>query len=277
MRFSIVTPSFRYARWLKLCIASVADQDLEHEHIVQDACSDDGTQDWLPQDRRVIAIIEKDQGMYDAINRGWRRARGELLAHLNSDEQYLPGTLRKVSDYFERHPEVDIVFGDVVVVGTKGDYICDRTALVPQLAHSLVSSNLSYLTAGAFMRRRLIEEHQLYFDTSYRISGDAEWATRLIKSGARMGLLGEFTSVFTETGHNLALNEKVAQEQKRLRALAPKWAQLLPPLVRLHFRLRRWGSGAYSCRPHAYAIYTGESPDRRKVFQVDKPTFRWVR
>ena len=84
MQFSIVTPSFRNSQWLKLCIASVADQQgVEFEHIVQDACSDDGTQDWLPYDRRVRAFIEKDSGMYDAINRGYRRAQGEILAHLN--------------------------------------------------------------------------------------------------------------------------------------------------------------------------------------------------
>ena len=61
MQFSIVTPSFRNAQWLKLCIASVADQQgVELEHIVQDAGSDDGTQDWLPYDPRVRAFIEKE-------------------------------------------------------------------------------------------------------------------------------------------------------------------------------------------------------------------------
>ena len=72
--FSIVTPSFRNSKWLKLCIASVADQDgVTLEHIVQDAGSDDGTLDWLPQDQRVQVYVEKDNGMYDAVNRGFRR------------------------------------------------------------------------------------------------------------------------------------------------------------------------------------------------------------
>jgi glycosyltransferase involved in cell wall biosynthesis len=87
VQFSIITPSFRNSRWLKLCIASVADQqDVELEHIVQDSCSDDGTGDWLPQDRGVKAFIEKDGGMYDAVNRGYRRAQGDILAYLNCDE-----------------------------------------------------------------------------------------------------------------------------------------------------------------------------------------------
>ena len=110
MKFSIVTPSFRNSRWLKLCIASVANQQgVELDHIVQDSCSDDGTQDWLPHDKRVQAIIEKDGGMYDAVNRGYRRAQGDILAHLNCDEQYLPGALKTVHDYFESHPRVEVV------------------------------------------------------------------------------------------------------------------------------------------------------------------------
>ena len=96
VRISIVTPSYRRSAWLKLCIASVADQPVGAEHIVQDAGSDDGTLDWLPRDSRVKVFVEKDQGMYDGVNRGLRRAGGDILAYLNCDEQYLPGALSTV-------------------------------------------------------------------------------------------------------------------------------------------------------------------------------------
>src|SRR5258706_14763161 len=99
VRISIVTPSYRNSNWLKLCIASVADQGGDVEHIVQDAGSDDGTLDWLLHDKRVTPVVEKDQGMYDAINRGLKRSRGEILAYLNCDEQYLPGALQAVRDF----------------------------------------------------------------------------------------------------------------------------------------------------------------------------------
>src|ERR1700722_12182525 len=108
MRFSVVTPSFKQSQWLKLCVASVADQGVEHEHIVQDAGSDDGTLDWLPHDARVKAFIERDRGMYDAVNRGLRRAQGDILSYLNCDEQYLPGALPAVEKFFADHPHVDV-------------------------------------------------------------------------------------------------------------------------------------------------------------------------
>jgi glycosyltransferase involved in cell wall biosynthesis len=67
VRVSIITPSFRNSNWLKLCIASVADQGVDAEHIVQEAGSDDGTLDWLLHDTRVKVFVEKDAGMYDAV------------------------------------------------------------------------------------------------------------------------------------------------------------------------------------------------------------------
>jgi len=136
MKFSIITPSFRNSEWLKLCVASVADQSgVKFEHIVQDACSDDGTQHWLPGDSRVKAYIEKDGGMYDAVNRGYRRATGDILSYLNCDEQYLPGALAAVKSFFEAHPEVEVALAGSIVTDGDGKYICHRHLMVPPPRH----------------------------------------------------------------------------------------------------------------------------------------------
>ena len=157
VRCTVITPSRNQSEWLKLCIASVADQGLPAtQHIVQDACSDDATRDWLPVDARVEAHIEADGGMYDAINRGLRRAQGDFLAYLNCDEQYLPGTLTKVAAFFERHPDVDILFGDIVMVDERGDYLCHRKVQVPRLNHTW-TCHLSTLSCAMFFRRRLVD------------------------------------------------------------------------------------------------------------------------
>jgi glycosyltransferase involved in cell wall biosynthesis len=277
VKFSIITPSFRNSEWLKLCIASVADQDIEHEHIIQDACSDDGTQEWLPHDPRVKAFIEKDRGMYDAVNRGFARAQGDYLAYLNCDEQYLPGALRKVVHFFEAHPDVDVVFSDTVVVDAAGKYICDRKAIVPQRAHTLLGGNLSFLTCSTFLRRRVITEHRIHFNPEFRDIGDVEWTLRLISKNLRMAVLREFTSVFTETGSNMNLLENARREKRDFLAAAPQWVQRMRPLLIAHFRMRRLFGGAYRTHPYEYSIYTRESPDRRQTFAVTNPTFRWVR
>src|SRR5712671_6013241 len=157
MRFSIITPSFRSSAWLKLCLASVADQAVAVEHIVQDAGSDDGTLDWLLHDQRAKVFVEKDQGMYDAINRGLRRSTGDILAYLNCDEQYLPGTLPAVEEFFRTHPQVDVLFGDIVFVNARGAYIGHRKVQTPLLYHTW-TCHLSTLSCATFFRRRIVFE-----------------------------------------------------------------------------------------------------------------------
>ena len=278
MQFSIITPSFRNSEWLKLCIASVADQGVELEHIVQDACSDDGTQDWLPHDSRVSAFIEKDRGMYDAVNRGFRRAKGEILSYINCDEQYLPGALPAVWDFFQHHPKVEVVFAHTVIIGPSGEYLCERRACVPTRWHSWVSGNLAILTAATFYRRSLITERGLFFDADHRVVSDALWVLKLIEDRVPMAILDRFTSAFTDTGDNLCLRPNAVREGAALLGSAPIWAQWARPLVIAHFRLRRLLAGHYRRRaPYDYAIYTKTSPKARETFHVAQPTYRWVR
>lgn len=274
---SIVTPSFRGGRWLPLCIASVADQQVRGEHLIQDAGSDDGTLDWLTKDTRVQARVEKDSGMYDAVNRGYRRAAADILAYLNCDEQYLPGALRRVLVFFAEHPEVDILFGDCLVVDGQGTYLCERRSLTPRLLHTWSASNLAFLTAATFLRRRVLDQHQLWFNAAYRDAGDQDWALRVVQAGVKTAVLPEFLSVFTETGANMNLGDNASRERHAFQTSAPFWVRWLSPLALAHHRLRRWRAGHYQCAPHDYAIYTQDSPRARKSFRVLQPTFRWKR
>jgi glycosyltransferase involved in cell wall biosynthesis len=274
MNFSIITPSFRNSRWLKLCIASVADQqDVKWEHIVQDSCSDDGTQDWLPRDPRVKAFIEKDGGMYDAINRGLRRATGDILAYLNCDEQYLPGALKVVRDFFERHPEIEVVFAGSVVTDGEGKYICHRHALIPHPRYAWL--RFSVLTSSTFIRRKVIHERGIFFDTRWRVIGDLHWVLALMKHRVPMAVCDSFTSAFTDNGDNLCLSPAATREVEQTAATMPRWVKVLKPLWIGHHRLRRLAAGHFSLKPSSYSIYTLPSPDRRVQFDVQKPTAIW--
>jgi glycosyltransferase involved in cell wall biosynthesis len=273
-KISVITPSFRSSEWLKLCIASVADQGIQHEHIIQDSCSHDGTQEWLPNDPRVVAFVEKDEGMYDAINRGLRRASGDILCYLNCDEQYLPGALRKVQTYFEEHPETEVLFANAIVVDMEGRFICYRKAIIPQLYQTLTGNTLSVLTCATFFRRRIVERG-LFFNRDFRVLGDVEWVTRLIRERFQMAVLPEFTSTFTATGSNLSNHPRAVAERRQLIVSVPYWVQLLRPAFTLHYRLRRLRYKAYYQRPFEYSIYTRMSPDNRRICFVQSPTFRW--
>jgi glycosyltransferase involved in cell wall biosynthesis len=272
---SVITPSFRSSSWLKLCIASVADQQgVEFEHIVQDSCSDDGTQDWLPQDKRVRAFIEKDQGMYDAINRGFKRATGEILCHLNSDEQYLPGALRKVARVFEDYPDTDIVAADTVVVDSSGGYICSRKAMRPIRLTSWV--RMTTTTAALFFKRAFFERHQLYFDTRWSGVADFIWMSKALEHKPKVRMVHEYTSVFTDTGENLSSQEWFQEENRRYEAASPGWARGLRPFWILLHRIRCVLNGNLRAAPFEYSIFAGNDQGTRRRFQVSRPTTRWA-
>ena len=249
------------------------------EHIVQDAGSDDGTLDWLPQDKRVRAFVEKDQGMYDAVNRGLRRASGDILAYLNCDEQYLPGALARVQDYFEQHPQVDVLFADAIIVDPQGKYLCHRQACLPLKYHTLVSNNLALLTCATFFRRSLIDRHNLFFNAGLKDVGDAEWIVRLIDRNFPMGLLKSFTSVFTDTGANMNLLPNAQREKRELFDSVPFWVQRATPLIVLHHRCRRLLAGHYFSRKLTYSLYTLQNSQTRVTAEVPRSasTYRWKR
>jgi len=274
MRFTIVTPSFRQSQWLRLCVASIADQrGVEVEHIVQDACSDDGTADWLPKDPRVKAFIEKDRGMYDAVNRGFQRGSGDLLAYLNCDEQYLPGALQRVADYFERHPETDVVFGDVIVTDSAGEYLCSRYALVPRRSSMWV--RFPILTCSLFIRRRVIHEKKILFDTQWRDLGDFFWVKEMVDQGLRLAVLPELTSTFADTGENMNLKPNAIREKQIHWSRAPRWVKLMKIPFVLSYRLRLTLRPPWRVAPFDYSIYTMTSPERRVNLRAAHPTSFW--
>jgi glycosyltransferase involved in cell wall biosynthesis len=275
LKFSIITPSFRNSDWLKLCIASVADQraDVELEHIVQDSCSDDGTGDWLPNDPRVQACIEKDKGMYDAVNRGYRRAFGDILAYLNCDEQYLPGALKAVAEFFEKNPHVEVLLAGTIVTDGEGKYICHRHSMVPTL--NQIWFRFPTLTSSIFIRRKVVSERQIFFDTQWRDLGDLHWIIALLKAKVPMAVSDVFTSTFADTGENMNLKPNAIREKAETDKLIPAWVKLLKPLWILLHRVRRLQSGHFKLQPTSYAIYTKKSPAQRVTVDVPEPTAVW--
>lgn len=274
LKFSIITPSFRNSAWLKLCIASVADQrGVTLEHIVQDSCSDDGTGDWLPLDTRVQAFLEKDAGMYDAVNRGYRRATGDILAYLNCDEQYLPGALKAVEEFFEKNPQAEVVLAGSIVTDGDVKYICHRHSMVPTL--NQIWFRFPMLTSSIFIRRKVITERQIFFDTKWRDLGDLHWIIALLTAKVPIAVCDTFTSTFADTGDNMNLKPNAIREKAETQKMISLWVRLLKPFWILQHRLRRMQHGHFSLKPTSYDIYTKASPAQRVTIAVPKPTPIW--
>lgn len=272
---SVITPSLNQLDFLKICCASVADQQgVDFEHIVIDGASSDGTSTWLRLQPAVLAVCEEDQGMYDALNKGLLLAGGDIMAFLNCDEQYLPGTLSFIEMCFRKHPEADIIFGDFLAVALDGSLKAYRKA-IPLRWPYIVSAYLYAGTCTMFFRRRLLDQG-LSFRTDLRCVADADFVVRALRLGFRARLVRKYLAVFADTGVNLSAGRLALLERREWKRSFPAAIRLLGPMFNLLRLLEKLGRGCYRQRlPLEYEIFTQESSTQRRKFASLTAGFRW--
>jgi glycosyltransferase involved in cell wall biosynthesis len=119
---SVVTPVYNSARYLPHALDSVSRLTVPHEHIVVDGGSTDDTVALLEarNDPGLRWISEPDRGQTDAVNKGFSRAEGDLLAWLNGDDELISDAVDRAVAFLERHPEVGAVFGGMHVIDEEG-------------------------------------------------------------------------------------------------------------------------------------------------------------
>jgi glycosyltransferase involved in cell wall biosynthesis len=257
---------------LKRSAASVQDQGVAFEHIIMDGGSKDGTAEWLASQTVLNGTSEPDRGMYHALNKAIRKSSAEIVGHLNSDEQYLPGTLRRVIDFFALHPEVDFIAGDFLVVNPAGEFIAYRKTFQPRWPY-FFSNYLYTTTCTLFYRRKIFD--RVVFDESYRSIADVIFLYQVMKSGFRGAHLPGYTATFTYSGVNLSLDPISAREKKRFQATLPLSFRLMKPLFFLSFFVEKVLNGNYrEASVLRYAIYTDDDLHARKEFRVEHPGFR---
>jgi hypothetical protein len=286
--FSIITPSYGQLDWLQLCMASVRDQTddtpphIRIEHLIEDGGS--AGIDNIAQQAATFSTTDpsgyalrvnsaNDRGMYDAINRGFLRARGEIVAWLNSDEQYLPGTLQRVADFFAAHPDVDVVFGDALLADRHGSILSYRGAVLPERLHTQLA-HLNTLSCAMFFRRRLIERGFL-LDKNSKAVADAKWVAALLDAKIAMAVLPEPLSVFVMTQANLGQTSLARLESMQWRKEGGKLRGLMRgPAILVH-RLRKLLAGAYLPRSVHTSFYRLGSPEQRVSSSTDRASHEW--
>ena len=123
MRVSIITPSYNQAEYLEATIQSVLAQDYPYlEYIIVDGGSTDGSVEIIQKyaDQLTWWVSERDRGQANGINKGLRRARGDVVAWLNSDDIYFPGAIQDAVNIFDANHELGMVFGDAISIDRAG-------------------------------------------------------------------------------------------------------------------------------------------------------------
>jgi glycosyltransferase involved in cell wall biosynthesis len=200
-RISIVTASFNAVRWIEDAIRSVLDQGYpDLEYVVVDGGSTDGTVDVIRRyaDRLTWWVSEPDGGMWDAINKGFARTTGDVMAWLNADDKLVPGALHVVGDVFGRFPEVEWVTSNFPLSWDERGCAVTCVALRGFAKGAFLrGENLPggrwYATShiqqeSTFWRRSLWARAGGRVDTTYDLAGDFELWARFYDHGNLVGV-----------------------------------------------------------------------------------------
>jgi glycosyltransferase involved in cell wall biosynthesis len=259
---SIITPTYNAAKFLLTNIASIAAQTYPPiEHIVVDGGSTDGTLDILRSRPEIRWTSGRDEGMYDAINKGLRSARGTILAYLNADDLYFPDTVRRVVECFGRHADADLVFSDCRYIDERGNELFVRKYPPYRWSLYAVMDGSTVPQQTCFWRSRL---HQAagYFDAGFRMAGDFEFLIRAGKVCSMRKIEGPPLAQFRFHQNMLTLTRRAVNdaEIERIHEMYPVASPAATRLLRAVATARFKMHNVHRVRDKLAALITGKKP-----------------
>lgn len=285
---SVVIPCRNDIRFLPTVIESVLSQDYPNiECIVIDADSTDGTQKLLRRyGDKIRWLSRKDNGAFDAINDGWRMAKGDVLAWLNADDVWTPGAVRTAVDFLASHPQTDVVYGTVGVVDEVGVLWGDLVPNTFDLRHALLQCDHMIYQAASFIRRPILEEVNYLYPAWCH---DHDLWLRIAHEGGQFGKVDARLGVDRLRGDNLGRQRDLVIDAKL--GLTKRFfsnPNLLPQLIPIR---RRALSNAYvRCLDYLSITHPGDwfkaaslmthaivadPRNTRHVLNVFSKPFRW--
>lgn len=190
---SIVTPSYNHGRFIEDAILSIKNQTYPNiEHIIVDACSTDQTLEVIRSydgTYNMRWISEPDEGMYNAVNKGLRMAKGEIFAYLNCDDCYFPWSVAMAVKHLEKN---ELIFGDLLRINF------DTNEIMFSFTPPFISAY--YRAAGiinqptVFFSRSVVDKIG-YFDEKFYNLGDVEYWLRCNSLGVRIGKVWEILAL----------------------------------------------------------------------------------
>jgi glycosyltransferase involved in cell wall biosynthesis len=176
---TIVTPSYNKRPYIEETILSIRNQTYPHiEHIVMDGGSTDGTLDLLHRyEDRLTWVSEPDRGQSDAINKGWKMAKGGILGSINADDTYLPWAVETAVNFLDRNPDIAMVYGKCDFIDEEGHKLGEFPSRDFDLASYVRGPNM-IPTPTVFFRADILREVG-YLDTSLHLSMDYDFHIRI--------------------------------------------------------------------------------------------------
>lgn len=221
---SVITPTRDRGAFIEAAVESAVTQSVPAcEHIVIDGASSDDTLQRLRRYPHLQIVSEPDRGLYDAINKGIARARGDVICLLNSDDRLLSGALESVSEAFGRDPAADAVCGRVRIgdVDASGKDIEIGSPSMQCLRAGDVISGLP-ITNGRFIRRTAFEQVGP-FEQAFPVLADRDFLGRFLLAGLRTASIDR--ALYRYGSHRQSLSFGAAAGQLAYNSEAIRLAQ----------------------------------------------------
>ncbi len=214
---SVITITYNASATIEPTLMSVATQTFrDYEHIIVDGASSDHTVDIARKFEDVRILSERDNGLYDAMNKGLDMARGRYVVFLNSGDTF--HNKETLSRYAERALlGDDIIFGDTVIVDKYRHIIGKRHLTAPKVLTRDSFADGMLICHQAFMVRKELAPN---YDTKYRFSADYDWTLKCIQAAdmRKCTNLNSITIDYLSDG--LTDNNKLASLRERFRIMA---------------------------------------------------------
>lgn len=178
---SIITPSLNRADMIATAIESVMAQNYPlFEHIIVDGGSNDGTLDVLKKYPHLHLIGGKDQGVYDALNKGIALAHGDIIGQLNTDDYYEPGVFSSIAKFFIENKDMDAVSAGAQVYEIQPDGRKKILASYPGIQRSelLQRATIGVPVFNGWFFRKIVFEETGSYSLNYSIAADRDFLIR---------------------------------------------------------------------------------------------------
>ncbi len=254
---SIVTPSYNQADYLEQTLNSVLEQDYARiEYLVADGASNDGSVEIIRKyaDKLAWWVSEKDSGQGEAINKGLAYAKGEIMAWLNSDDYYLPGTVSSAVKVFKENPDVVLIYGDMLAVDETG-----RTFNVLKYKQLSLENLVCFQIIGqpaVFFRREAYKQAG-GLDTTFHFLLDHHFWIRIAQHGRIMHVPQTWAAA---RYHSEAKNRLKAAEFGREAFRILDWAKGQPGLAETLTGVERCARASAHRVDARYLLDAGRAP-----------------
>ncbi len=260
---SIVTPSFNQGEFIEEAIKSVQSQLPAGmvEHIIIDNCSTDQTKEVVAKYPHVVFVSEPDEGQSDAINKGFKIAKGQIIGWLNADDYYMPGTFDKVSSILSAD-DVHGIYSNVRFINKDNKFIKNLIVHKPVKWLSLFHC---YIPSTSFFFKRVIIDEGLFIDKDMHISMDKDFFANIFYKGFKIKFVNDFFASFRWHDSNKSLDTADTKKLRHKEGLI------------IFNRYSRFNFSVSNSNVKRYSVVDGILLVYRKLLKVLNPLYNYQR